>query len=181
MNNANEVIRDSMKECGVKQWELADKMGCTPSWLTVKLRKELPVDKKVELLSLIYEISEEKSANGMEISEKKSAKRTRTFKRDNLIIYTNYLDRFQSLSNEQFGILTRIMLLYQRDNTIPDIEDQTLSHLFDVVKFDIDRNNEKYQKRVEANRENGKKGGRKSQNPTEEKELNRSEKNQEEV
>ena len=43
--------------------------------------------------------------------------------------------------------------------TIPELEGSA-AQVFSIMKADIDRNNEKYQKTVERNRSNGQKGGR---------------------
>ena len=86
--------------------------------------------------------------------------------RDSLILYTAYLEKFQKLSDEQFGRLVRAMLEYQSSGVIPVIGDAAVALSFDVVKVDLDKNNDKYDKVVQRNRENGKKGGRpKQENP----------------
>lgn len=56
----NQDIRDTLSKCGVKHWELAERYGVSASWLSVRLRKELPEEEKLKLLSLISEIAEEK-------------------------------------------------------------------------------------------------------------------------
>lgn len=86
--------------------------------------------------------------------------------RDSLIFYTAYSDKFNKLSDEQFGKLVRIMLHYQTTGTVPIIDDPLIELSFNVVKFDMDMNNEKYERVVQRNRENGGKGGR-PKNPTE--------------
>lgn len=80
--------------------------------------------------------------------------------KDGMIIYSSYLEKFKKLSNAQFGELLRYILQYQMDGEVPEIQDLAVSVSFDIMKADLDRNNEKYQKVVERNRENGKKGGR---------------------
>lgn len=59
-NQANEEIREALAKSKVKHWELAEKIGVTASWLSVRLRKELPEVEKQKLLSLIDEIREER-------------------------------------------------------------------------------------------------------------------------
>lgn len=52
--------------------------------------------------------------------------------------------------------------------TVPEGLDGAAVQVFDIMRADIDRGNEKYQKTVEKNRKNGKKGGRppkKTNNP----------------
>lgn len=87
--------------------------------------------------------------------------------RENVLIFTNYINKFERLSNEQFGMLIRAILEYQTTGVIPDIADSIVALSFDTVKPDIDRNNQKYEEMCERNRINGKKGGRprKEENP----------------
>ena len=59
----NQDIREASAKSKVKHWELAEKIGVTASWLSVRLRKELPEDEKLKLFSLIQEIAKEKEAN----------------------------------------------------------------------------------------------------------------------
>lgn len=86
--------------------------------------------------------------------------------RDGMILYTSYAERFCLLSDEQFGKLIRYMIEYQRTGIAPMIEDIAVKLAFSMAKVDIDNNNDKYEKTVQRNRENGKKGGRPA-NPVE--------------
>ena len=79
--------------------------------------------------------------------------------KDSMIIYASYADKFKILSDEQFGRLMRLMFQYQIEGKVPMIEDATVSLAFDVVKFDLDRNNEKYEEICEKRRIAGKAGG----------------------
>lgn len=74
--------------------------------------------------------------------------------KDTFIVYTSYLDRFAKLSDEQLGRLFRIMLEYQATGTEPQIDDMALSFCFDVVKYDMDENNRKYEEMCERQRDN---------------------------
>ena len=49
---------------------------------------------------------------------------------------------------------------YYLYGTLPDYISGVAAQVFDIMRADIDRNNEKYQEIVERNRENGRKGGR---------------------
>ncbi len=57
---ANSLVRDELKKHGVRQWELADKLGISPAWLNIKLRKEFAPDELLKALRLIDEIAKEK-------------------------------------------------------------------------------------------------------------------------
>ena len=87
--------------------------------------------------------------------------------RENVLLYTNFIDKFERLSDEQFGMLIRAILEYQSTGEIPEITDSIVALSFDTVKPDIDRNNQKYEEMCERNRINGRKGGRpkKEENP----------------
>ena len=56
----NKDIREALKQCNVKYWELAEKMEISQSWLSVKLRQELTSEEKYRIFSLIAEIMEER-------------------------------------------------------------------------------------------------------------------------
>ena len=96
--------------------------------------------------------------------------------KDGMVLYASYAEKFKKLSDAQFGKLIRYVMRYQLDGVVPDIDDIAVSLSFDVIKFNLDNDNEKYEKVVERNRENGKKGGRPkkedSENPTEPKKPN---------
>lgn len=86
--------------------------------------------------------------------------------KDSLILYTAYGEKFKKLTDEQFGKLTRLMIHYQMSGETPEITDPLIELSFDAVKYDIDANNEKYEKVVQRNKQNGAKGGR-PRNPEE--------------
>lgn len=50
---ANQEIRSALKESGMKHWELAAAIGVDESTLCKWLRKELPDDKKSNILHII--------------------------------------------------------------------------------------------------------------------------------
>lgn len=50
---ANQDIRKSLAETGLRQWQLADAFGIREEYLSRKLRKELPEEEKRELLLVI--------------------------------------------------------------------------------------------------------------------------------
>ena len=79
--------------------------------------------------------------------------------KDGMILYSSYIEKFKKLSDEQFGQLIRLIFQYQIDGVVPSIEDTAISLAFDVAKFDLDRNNKKYEEICEKRREAGSKGG----------------------
>lgn len=80
--------------------------------------------------------------------------------KNSLVLYHDYLEKFKSLTDEQFGKLIRCMLTYDASGEIPSIDDVLVEVTFNVAKMDLDKNREKYESIVKRNQENGKKGGR---------------------
>lgn len=64
------------------------------------------------------------------------------------------------LSDDEAGKLFKSLFPYGRERIRPDFENSpALAMAFDVLALAIDRNDEKYERRCEKNRENGRKGG----------------------
>ena len=57
---ANNDIREALKNNNVAQWELAEKAGYTPSYLSVKMRHEFSGEEKFDLFCMIQQIVEER-------------------------------------------------------------------------------------------------------------------------
>lgn len=55
----NIEIRAAYMAAGVKQWQLAKMLGLSESHFSRKLRKELPQEKKVQILAAIDALSKE--------------------------------------------------------------------------------------------------------------------------
>ena len=93
---------------------------------------------------------------------------------ESIVIHTDIKEKLQWLSDEEAGKLFKAIVAYAENGTIlsPDA-DRALGLVFLFVKDQIDRDYEKYQARVKANRENGSKGGRppKSKEPGKTKET----------
>lgn len=80
-------------------------------------------------------------------------------KKSFLIHYDNGI-LINRLSNEDAGKLFKSLFPYGRDRVKPDFDSNpALAMAFDVLALAIDRNDEKYERRCEKNRENGRKGG----------------------
>ena len=90
---------------------------------------------------------------------------------ESIVIHTDIKEKLQWLTDEEAGRLFKAIVAYAESGTIlsPDA-DKALGLVFLFVKDQIDRDYEKYQARVKANRENGSKGGR----PHKSKEPNKS-------
>lgn len=69
--------------------------------------------------------------------------------------YTEYGEKFQRMTDAQFGRLIRSVMQYKATGQVPDIDDLVIGMAFDVVKTDIDKQSEVYKKRAEAGRKGG--------------------------
>lgn len=66
MNKANEDIRIALGENGIKQWELAERIGYSSFYFSAKLRKELPKEEKEKVFIAIQELIDEKEIETIE-------------------------------------------------------------------------------------------------------------------
>lgn len=79
--------------------------------------------------------------------------------KNSFLIYLDYEEQFNLLTDEQIGQLMRAIIKYEKTKEIPQLEGM-LKMAFSFIKTQLDRDREKYQKQCQKNRENGKKGGR---------------------
>jgi len=84
-----------------------------------------------------------------------------------VLIKYSYLDVVDNanLSDEDFGLLMKSVINYDRTGKEPKFKKQNLTMAFAFIKCDIDKNKKKWEERVIANQSNGKKGGRPPKNP----------------
>lgn len=80
---------------------------------------------------------------------------------DSFILYTSDYQLIEGLTDEQLGQLTRALFTYARDGEIIKL-DPVVRMAFVFIKDKIDRNQAKYQKKCERNRENIRKRWNKS-------------------
>ena len=79
--------------------------------------------------------------------------------KNSFLIYLDYEEQFNLLTNEQIGRLMRAIIKYEKTSEITELDGMT-KMAFSFIKTRLDRDREKYNKRCEKNRENAKKGGR---------------------
>lgn len=80
------------------------------------------------------------------------------------------------LPDDEAGKLFKSLFPYGRESIKPDFDrNPALAMAFDILSMAIDRDKERYTRRCEANRENGRKGGRPKKNRTDIKETQKSE------
>ncbi len=63
MKRANQDIRIMLDSSGVKQWELAKRLGYSDCWFSVKMRSEFSEEDKLHMFGVISEIAGEKEAD----------------------------------------------------------------------------------------------------------------------
>lgn len=79
--------------------------------------------------------------------------------KNSFLIYLDYEEQFNLLTDAQVGQLMRAIIKYEKTQEIPEL-DGMLKIAFSFIKSQLDRDREKYNSRCEKNRENGAKGGR---------------------
>lgn len=81
----------------------------------------------------------------------------------NILIYTEYREDIEELSDKQAGVLLKALLRYQDGESLPEM-DKVVKTLFNPMRRCVDRNNERYTKRCERNKENARKRWEQKQN-----------------
>jgi len=85
-------------------------------------------------------------------------------KKQSFVMHDMWGDIIENLPDEQAGILIKAIYQFKRTGDA-SIEEPVLAAVFDMIRNKMEDDAEKYQKRVKANQENGKRGGRnKTQN-----------------
>lgn len=79
--------------------------------------------------------------------------------KETFILYTEYAKHLSLLNMEQRGVLFTAIMSFQIGEELPKMDGMT-QMAFSFIKSDLERTEENYQKKVETNRENGKRGGR---------------------
>lgn len=79
--------------------------------------------------------------------------------KNSFLIYLDYEEQFNLLTDEEVGQLMRAIIKYEKTGIVPELEGM-LKMAFSFIKTQLDRDREKYNKRCEQNKENAKKGGR---------------------
>lgn len=83
--------------------------------------------------------------------------------KSSFLIYLDYEEQFNLLTDEQIGQLMRAIIKYEKTREIPQLNG-IVKMAFSFIKIQLDRDREKYEARCEKNRENAKKGGRPRKN-----------------
>lgn len=83
--------------------------------------------------------------------------------KNSFLIYLDYEEQFNLLTDEQVGQLMRAIMKYEKTQEEPKL-DGILKMAFSFIKTQLDRDREKYKERCEKNKQNGAKGGRPKKN-----------------
>lgn len=83
--------------------------------------------------------------------------------KSSFLIYLDYEEQFNLLTDEQIGQLMRAIIKYEKTREILQLNG-IVKMAFSFIKTQLDRDREKYEARCEKNRENAKKGGRPRKN-----------------
>lgn len=79
--------------------------------------------------------------------------------KDSFILFTAYKEHLKLLSDEQVGVLFRAIFAFMSDEDLPEMDG--ITHMaFSFISADLNRSEEKYKRKAEASRENGRLGGR---------------------
>ena len=97
--------------------------------------------------------------------------------KSSFLIYLDYEEQFNLLTDEQIGQLMRAIIKYEKTREIPQLNG-IVKMAFSFIKTQLDRDREKYEARCEKNRENAKKGGRPRKNQKDNLKANGFEENQ---
>lgn len=83
-----------------------------------------------------------------------------TEKKTSFVLPTDLLDDLEDFSDDEVGKIFRAILIYTNETEEPEFDDRAMKVVFRHIKKYIDIANENYDKKVQANRVNGAKGGR---------------------
>ena len=79
--------------------------------------------------------------------------------KDTFILKAKYGSIINRLSDKQAGVLFKMLFNYVENGANAGSTDERVDMAFEFIKMDLDAFSESYQKKVEANKENGKRGG----------------------
>ena len=79
--------------------------------------------------------------------------------KSSFLIYLDYKEQFELLTDAELGQLLRAIMLYEETGEIAELSGM-LKMAFSFIKTQLDKDRQKYEEKCEKNRENAKKGGR---------------------
>ncbi len=79
--------------------------------------------------------------------------------KNGFIMYYEYAEHFELLTDEEIGQLMRALFAYETTGEVLELTG-AVKMAFSFIRADLDKNREKYEERCNKNAENGKSGGR---------------------
>ncbi len=79
--------------------------------------------------------------------------------KNSFLIYLDYEEQFDLLTDEELGQLMRAIILYEKTRKETELSGM-LKMAFSFIKTQLDKDREKYNEVCEKNKRNGAKGGR---------------------
>lgn len=79
--------------------------------------------------------------------------------KNSFLIYLDYEEQFNLLTDEQIGQLMRAIMKYEKTREEPKL-DGMLKMAFSFIKAQLDKDRAKYEEKCEKNKQNGARGGR---------------------
>ena len=79
------------------------------------------------------------------------------------IMYTDYDEDINFLTNEEAGIVFKSILGYTNREETPEFDDRLLAVIFNRIKRDIDRNTQEWEEKKERRKNSGSLGGKQKQ------------------
>jgi len=76
--------------------------------------------------------------------------------KNSFLIYLDYQEQFDLLSDEEAGILIKAIIKYEKTQEVPRLNGM-VKMAFSFIKTQLDRDREKYQEKCEKNKENARK------------------------
>lgn len=89
---------------------------------------------------------------------------TITAEKKSLLLYYDYAQHFNFLTDEQTGKIIKAMLDYEINGVFPEFSEPIMQMTFSFIRTNLDRDKEKWFETCKTNKKNGKLGGRPPKN-----------------
>lgn len=77
----------------------------------------------------------------------------------NLVVQDTWMSMMKEMNDNQVGLLMKAIITWRDGNEVM-FNDEEMSFVFNLIKGDLTKQEDRYSKRVKLNRVNGLKGGR---------------------
>lgn len=79
--------------------------------------------------------------------------------KNSFVMYTDYIDQISLLTDEEAGQLLKAVMQYAKSGELPEIDNRMVSLTLSFIIAQIDRDNEKYEAKIEKLKAAGQQGG----------------------